>query len=71
MPTMTANNDQVSANFVGQGMDFCLRSAEDEMPVSFCDSQGFSKFSKVRFGGILYLFLDGREVHWNVATVGQ
>ncbi len=58
MPAMTANDNQVSSDFIGEGMDFCFRSAKDQVAIRFFYTEGLCKFSEVGLGGILDLFLD-------------
>ena len=55
---MTANDNQVRSDFIGEGMDFCFRSAKDQVAIRLLYTEGLSKFSEVGLGGILDLFLD-------------
>ena len=58
MPAMAADDNQVSANFIGEGMDFCFRSAKDKVAICYSYIEALCKFSEVGFSRILDLFLD-------------
>ena len=71
MTTMTTDNNEIGADLVGEGINLRFGSAKYQVLVFGVNTEGGCKFGQVGFGGLLDLLLNGRQVHWNVAAIGQ
>ena len=71
MAAVRPDHDQVGFQLLRHPVDLGLGPAENQMLMIFGNLQCAGELGKVRFGLLMNLFLDRREVHGNVAAVGE
>ena len=69
--TVTADDDDVGVLLVSDAMNLGLGTPEDEELAFRRDADGGAELGKVRFRLIVYLFLDRRQIHGNIAAIGE